>query len=463
MMERILLYGLKYLNDNAEAQKYRYIVYPWRVSIVISVNKNDLVVGLFSNETARLNIEDNKWIEPSESNNDSDFTNYFKPGDIIFVQNSDNKWLVKQIPRVNGAIAVMNIHNGKILAMHGGYSFNFSQYNRATQAYRQPGSAFKPFVYLAAISKGVTTTDLVLDAPFIHDNGESIWRPKNSNGLYNGYVTLRYALEWSKNLPTIRVANSIGLPAISEVTRKLGLYDDDLDNLSQAIGSKETSLIRLLRAYSIIANGGKRIESSLINTVQDRYGKIIYKTDLRQCVDCNNIEWSDQRPYELVDDREQILDSQDAYIITSLMRGVVQRGTGRRANIKGYEIAGKTGTTNDVKDTWFFAFTPDIAVGVYFGYDTPKALGNAASSVSIAVPIVREFFSNIVKDYKPQPFRTPNGIETKWVNYITGKDSSALQKGSILEVFKSNHTEPSNLIVNGEEIDLNEESDDIIY
>ncbi|MFL1781308.1 Penicillin-binding protein 1A [Candidatus Hepatincolaceae symbiont of Richtersius coronifer] len=432
---------LNILNQNETANKNKFIVYPWRVGIVVNLGPTSAEIGLIDGSMVKLNLDDNKWAKPFDTTPElKDLNIILQNKDIIIVENVNNNWYLRQIPEINGAIIAMNPQTGDILAMQGGYSFLESQFNRATQALRQPGSAFKTFVYLAAIQEGYTGADQILDAPVVIDNDLTgiSYRPKNSSGAgeYKGYVTLRSAIEYSRNLPTLRLGREIGLSPISALAMKLEVYDTPLDNLSEVIGSKETTLLKMVRAYAILVNGGKNITPNLVNLVQDKDGNIIYKRDNRACIACNNIPWEDQLPPELEDNRETLVDEKDAFIIVNLLQGVVQRGSGRRAKIAGYNIGGKTGTTNEVKDGWFIGFTPDLVVGVYIGADNPKTLGTNEEGSSLAVPIVANFLRNAIKGRESLPFRTPKGINMVWVDYQTGKPSNPGKEGSILEPFK---------------------------
>ncbi|MDR0484151.1 MAG: PBP1A family penicillin-binding protein [Alphaproteobacteria bacterium] len=442
------------LENNESSKKYRYDISPWRVAIVINVSQNRVNFGLLDGTKGFLDLSLNLWAKdannPSNEKADTvlnNFNDILQVGDIILTENYNNNWLLRQIPNVNGALIAMSPQTGEILAMQGGFSFALSQFNRSTQAMRQPGSAFKPFVYLSAIAKGRRTTDKILDAPLIIDSEDNkSWMPRNNANAYGGYVTLRNALEQSRNLATIRLANSIGLEAISETVMRLGLYDTPIDNLSEVLGSKEVTLINIVNSYASIVNGGKRVTPNLIRQVQDKDGNIIFRNDTRECLECNNVEWQDQLPPELQDNREQVINPVDAAIVVSLLQGVVERGTGRRTRFSGYNIGGKTGTTNDVKDAWFIGFTPDLVVGIYFGEDNPKSLGNAEGATSIAVPVFASFMRSALKGRESLPFRTPEGLEMKWVNYKTGEPGEPGAPGVILEVFKEGNSEGQRIL-----------------
>ncbi len=415
---------------------------PLQPAIILRVDEQSMDVGLNSGAVITLLLSENLWIlknKPKKYN----FLSFFQVADIILLDNKDDKLFISQIPQVNGALLAMDPQSGDILAMQGGYSFAMSEFNRAIQAKRQPGSAFKPFIYLTAIENGYKPTDLILDAPYVVENkDDASWRPKNYLNSYRGFVTLRNALEYSRNLVTIRVANDVGLEKINQTAKKLKIYQDDILDLTGALGSKEVSLINLVRGYSILANGGKMIEPNLFHLVQNIGGDIVYKKDTRECDNCKNVQWQNQLPPEITDNREQVLNSADAYLVVNLLQGVVERGSGIGAKVKNFNMAGKTGTTNDVKDAWFIGFTPDLVVGVYVGADEPKSLGGtSASATSIAVPIFQSFMKKALETKTPLPFRTPEGIVNKWVNYTTGKIDNLSNGNVILESFKEDNVQ----------------------
>ncbi|TIO33229.1 MAG: penicillin-binding protein 1A, partial [Mesorhizobium sp.] len=305
-----------------------------------------------------------------------------EPGDVIFVQKnegSDNAYSLRQVPEVEGGLVAMDPHTGRVLAMVGGFSYAQSEFNRATQAMRQPGSSFKPIVYSAALDNGYTPASVIMDGPITIQSGNTTWTPKNYDGTAAGPATLRSGIEKSRNLMTVRLANDMGMKLVVEYAERFGVYDHLAPYLPMALGSGETTVMRMVSAYSIMANGGKSIKPSLIDRIQDRYGKTVFKQDERGCEGCNAAEWKNQPEPELVDNSEQVLDPMTAYQITSMMEGVVQRGTGATIAELGRHIAGKTGTTNDEKDAWFIGFTPNLVVGLYMGYDTPRGLGKGAT------------------------------------------------------------------------------------
>jgi penicillin-binding protein 1A len=334
----------------------------------------------------------------------------------------------------------------------GGFSYDQSQFNRATQALRQPGSSFKPFVYAAALDNGYTPSSIVVDGPLEVDMGNGqIWRPENYSQQYYGPRTLRFGIEQSKNLMTVRLAQDVGMPLVVEYAKRFGVYDDMPAYLSFSLGAGETTVLRMTAAYSMFANGGRRIKPTLIDRIQDRYGKTIFKHDQRECRGCDADRWNNQPEPSLVDRREQVIDPMTAYQITSMMEGVVQRGTATVLREVGKPVAGKTGTTNDWKDAWFVGFSADLAVGVYVGFDKPRTLGTGAAATGghLAAPIVRDFLKVALADKAPVPFRVPPGIKLIRVNPTTGARASAGDSKVILEAFKPGTAPPDGYSVVG--------------
>jgi penicillin-binding protein 1A len=366
-------------------------------------------------------------------------------GDVVYVEPLDGRpgqYRLRQIPEVGGAIVVMDPHTGRVLAMVGGFSFDQSEFNRATQAYRQPGSSFKPLVYATALDNGYTPSSIVIDAPIEIDQGPGLppWRPDNFEGKSSGPHTLRYGVEHSINQMTVRLARDIGMPLIAEYAKRFGIYDDPPIYLAMSLGSGETTLLRMTTAYSMLCNGGKKIKSTFVDRIQDRFGHTIYRHDERACQGCDAPRWQDQQEPRLIDKREQILDPLTAYQITSIMEGVILRGTGQRIKEVGKHLAGKTGTTNEAKDLWFIGFSPDLAVGVFMGYDQPRSLGDSAQASQYAAPIFRDFMKMALADKPDVPFRVPPGIKLISVNAKTGLRSTG--QGSILEAFKPGTAPP---------------------
>ncbi|HYP57302.1 MAG TPA: penicillin-binding protein 1A [Beijerinckia sp.] len=367
------------------------------------------------------------------------------PGDVIYADPIDGRpgqYRLRQIPEVSGAIMAMDPYTGRIFAMVGGFSFDQSEFNRATQALRQPGSSFKPFVYATALDNGYTPSSIVLDAPIEIDLGAGlgVWRPENFEGKSSGPHTLRYGVEHSINQMTVRLARDVGMPLIAEYAKRFGIYDDLPPYLSMSLGAGETTLRRMTTAYSMLANGGKRIKSTLIDRIQDRYGHTIYRHDERICEGCDAAKWDNQPEPRLIDKREQVLDPLTAYQITSIMEGVIQRGTGQAIKEVGKHLAGKTGTTNDAKDLWFVGFSPDLTVGVFMGYDQPRSLGDSAQAAQYTAPIFRDFMKMALKDKPDVPFRVPPGIKLISVDARSGVRSTG--SSSILEAFKPGTAPP---------------------
>ncbi|MDX2027047.1 MAG: PBP1A family penicillin-binding protein [Alphaproteobacteria bacterium] len=369
-------------------------------------------------------------------------------GDVILVEPvktgpdgkayPENTYTLRQVPVVQGAIVVLDPHTGRVYAMGGGFSARISQFNRATQALRQPGSAFKPFVYMAALDKGFTPASLILDAPFEYFQGPGLplWRPENYSQEFYGPTPLRVGVEKSRNVMTVRLANAIGMPGIVEYARKFDVVDEMPELLSFSLGAKETTPLRLATSYGMIVNGGKKIVPSLIDRVEDRDGKTIWRIDQRDCSNCQNLGWSpDMMPPDIADTREQIEDPRTVYQMVSILEGVVQRGTAIKLKDVGVPLAGKTGTTNENRDAWFVGFTPDLVCAVYVGFDDPKPLGSHETGASVAVPIFKDFMVEALKDKPAVPFRVPPGLRMVRVNPETEMLASARDKSAIWESF----------------------------
>jgi penicillin-binding protein 1A len=376
-----------------------------------------------------------------------------KAGDIVYVAPSGQPqtWHLVQLPDVEGAMVAMDPHTGRVLAMVGGFSYGSSQFNRAVQATRQPGSSFKPIVYAAALENGYSPASVLLDAPVEYklQNGD-VWKPKNYEKNFFGPSTLRRGIEQSRNTMTVRLADSLGLTKIADLAQRLGIYDKMPNQLAMALGAGETTLLKMTTAYSIIANGGKKVDATLIDRIQDRYGHTIYRHDDRECTGCKQEKYDPTAPEpELIDNREQVMSPYTAYQITSMMEGVVERGTGKKMQVLGKPVAGKTGTTNDERDAWFVGFTPDLTVGVYVGYDNPKPMGKGRTGGELAAPIVADFMKLALKDKAAVPFRVPRAIELIPIHVNTGKRGIFGEDGVILEAFKPGDEPPSNTVFIG--------------
>ena len=343
------------------------------------------------------------------------------------MENIEGKNIVRQIPQVNGAIVVIDPHNGNVLAMSGGFSFKLSEFNRATQAKRQPGSAFKPFVYMAALNEGYTPSTLILDAPYVVDQGPGLpkWKPANYTDEFYGLTTMRTGIEKSRNLMTVRLADRIGMSKIIDLIKKFGIEDGISSQLSMSLGSGQVSLLDLTNAYAIIANGGNKIMPNIINSIYSKDGKIIYNSDDKYCQNCkmNTIQNKLEIP-KITKTYYKVIDEKIAYQITSMMEGVIKRGTAKNLKELNISLAGKTGTTNDNKDAWFIGFTPNMVIGIYVGYDMPKSLGYKQTGSSVAVPIFNNFAKKIDLNSNNIPFRVPSGISFVRIDPNSGLPST---------------------------------------
>jgi penicillin-binding protein 1A len=436
-------------------------VQPWRLAVVLEVSGGQARIGLQpkreasgqvsrERETGVIAADGVKWTRRSVDR-------ALSRGDVVYVEPMDGKedhYRLRQVPEISGAIVAMDPYTGRVHAMVGGFSFDQSEFNRATQALRQPGSSFKPFVYATALDNGYTPSSVILDAPITLDMGpgQEAWTPSNYDGKSAGPRTLRYGIEHSKNLMTVRLAKDVGMPLIAEYARRFGVYDDMLPVLSMSLGAGETTVMRMTAAYAMFANGGRRIKPTLIDRIQDRSGRTIYRHDTRKCTGCGADEWANQVEPKLTDDREQVLDPLTAYQVTSMLEGVVQRGTAQVVKAVGKPLAGKTGTTNDAKDVWFVGFSPDLAVGVFLGYDQPKSLGNSATAGQYAAPVFRDFMQMALKDKPATPFRVPPGIKLIRISASTGMRAGSGEGGGvILEAFKPGTAPPDSYSVIGGE------------
>ncbi|HEX6119028.1 MAG TPA: penicillin-binding transpeptidase domain-containing protein, partial [Dongiaceae bacterium] len=356
----------------------------------------------------------------------------------------EGRYALRQVPELSGAMVAMDPHTGRVLAMTGGWSFQQSEFNRATQAMRQPGSSFKPIVYLAALEAGFTPSTMILDAPIVIDQGPGLplWRPENYAQDFLGAATMRRGLENSRNLMTIRVAQTIGMAKVAEMASRLGVIDNMQQTLAMSLGAGETTVLRLAGAYAEIVNGGKKIEPTFIDRVQNNQGMTVYRHDQRPCDGCQAASYNGETPPEIPDIRPQVLDPMTAYQMVSMLEGVVQRGTGSAVKAVGKPMGGKTGTTNDGRDVWFMGFSPDLVAGVYLGFDQPRSLGEKATGGRYSAPIFRDFMIEALKDKPATPFRVPPGIRLVRVDYYTGERATASSSKVILEAFKPG-TEPT--------------------
>jgi len=436
---------------------------PWRLAVVLESGDQAARIGLQptrepggsvvkERQVGIIPLDGLKWAKPAAGPERfkavTKVSQVLQPGDVVYVEpggKDPNHFRLRQLPEVSGGLVVMDPQTGRVLALVGGFSYDQSQFNRATQALRQPGSSFKPFVYAAAIDNGYTPSSIVMDAPVEIDQGPGLppWRPENfESGKYFGPQTLRFGIEHSRNVMTVRLAQDLGMPLITEYAKRFGVYDDLPAYLSFALGAGETTVMRMTTAYSMFANGGRRITATLIDRIQDRYGKTVYRHDTRECRGCDAEKWTSQPEPSLVDRREQVIDPMTAYQVTSIMEGVVIRGTGNVVREVGKPVAGKTGTTNEDKDTWFVGYTPNIAVGVYVGYDKPRTLGKDATGGHTAAPIVKDFLKAALADKPGVPFAPPPGIKLIRVDLNSGLRAGPNSTKVIVEAFKPGTAPP---------------------
>ncbi len=444
---------------------------PWRLAVVLDVNEQQAAIGLqpkllpdgkpeAARETGVIPLAlmnwarayiDGKKLGPKVEK----VTDVLAIGDVVYVYpGSDGQWHLMQMPDVEGALIAMDPHTGRVLSLVGGFSYGKSQFNRAVQAMRQPGSAFKPIAYAAALDNGYTPSSVVLDAPVEYNmpNGE-VWKPKNYQDKFFGPSTLRRGIEQSRNVMTVRLADDLGMTKIVDLAQRLGLYDKMPLQLSMALGAGETTLMKMTTAYSIFANGGKKVQATLIDRVQDRYGRTIFRFDKRDCSFCQQETYSDNSAEpELMDVREQVMSPYTAYQITSMMEGVVQRGTGKKLQIVGKPVAGKTGTSNEEKDAWFIGYAPDLAVGVFVGYDNPKPMGKGRTGGELAAPIVADFMRLALREQPATPFRVPRAIELIPIDANTGQRAVFGDEGVILEAFKPGEEPADSTKIIGEDL-----------
>jgi len=429
-----------------------------QLAAVLNVEGAEARIGLADGRQGTIPMAEMAWARPNKGGGVGPTPR--KPGDVlavgdvIFVEpavkNAEGAayppltFALRQIPEVEGALVALDPHTGRVLAMSGGYDHKRSQFNRATQANRQPGSAFKPFVYLAALDAGYTPSTLILDAPFVIDQGPGLpkWRPDNYSREFYGPSTMRTGLEKSRNLMTVRLAQTIGMETVVDYARRFGVVERMPPQLSAALGAVETTLLRLTTGYAMLVNGGKEIAPTLIDRIQDRQGRTIFRHDMRPCADCVDTAWHGQGVPVLPDQRRQVTDPASAYQMVSMLQGVVERGTGIRIKDVGKPLAGKTGTTNDSLDAWFVGFSPDLAVGVFIGFDEPRSLGDQETGASAAVPVFRDFMAAALKDKPPVPFRIPPGIRLVRVDSRTGELARYGERNVIFEAFKPG-SEPS--------------------
>jgi penicillin-binding protein 1A len=423
----------------------------WKLAIVLAVPADGAEIGLADGTHGKIPFDELRWARHVQADDSigpvpANPAAALSAGDVVLVASlapaPATKGLpafgLEQIPAVSGGIVVLDPNTGRVLAETGGFSYEMSQFDRATQARRQTGSAIKPFVYLSAVDHGFTPSSMVLDGPLVVDQGPGLpkWDPTNYEHKFFGPVPLMVGIAESLNLVTARVGMAVGVRTVGEYLKRFNITDNVPHEYAMLIGAEDTTLLRLTAAYGMIDNGGKRISPTFIDRVQDRFGKTIYRADQRPCEGCENVAWADQAPPELPDDRAQIADPSSAYQVVAMLEGVVQRGTGRSIASLGRPLAGKTGTTNDSNDTWFVGFSPDLVCGVFVGFDQPKSLGKREVGATVAAPAFKEFMAEALKDQPPIPFRIPPGLDLVRVDAKTGRLASADDRNAVYMPFK---------------------------
>ena len=434
----------------------------WHLAVVLEVGDASVIVGAEGVDEAadgrapgeiRLTVRrERQWIRrtPNRNGRPRSASDIWTRGDVVFVKRENDGWSMRQIPAVQGAFMAMDPHSGRVLAIQGGFSYQHSAFNRATQALRQPGSSFKPFVYAAALDVGYTPQTVVLDAPIVVGNGRRAWRPKNSSGNFSGPIPLRRGLELSKNLVTVRIAQAVGMDRIGNYAERFGVYENMPEHLSYALGAGETTLYQMVAAYGMFANGGKRVKPTLIDRIQNRHGETLFSHDPRYCQGCDADSFGTDRQPVLFDQRSQIMDPVTAYQLVSMMQGVVSRGTASKTvGGLGFPVAGKTGTTNDSKDAWFVGFTKNLVAGCFMGFDTPTPMGRGAYGGTLCGPIFREFMRDAMQVMSPGRFNQPKGggLITIKIHRDTGERLPDDAEGPhvIVETFRLG-TEPEILV-----------------
>ena len=428
--------NIKYSNDWFNQVEKKFILeksIDWQIAIVKEIDKFSSLIETQNSIQGIIRYKDISWTK-------KDFEELFKKGDIIYVEKTDsNSYSLQQLPRINGGIVVMDPFTGRVLALSGGFSFRNSEFNRATQALRQPGSAFKPFVYALALENKYTPSSIVLDAPLVLDQGIDLkkWKPENYGKKFYGPSTLRVGLEKSRNLMTVRISQNLGVDKIADFSKKMNIYQKPEELLSISLGSAETTLLNLTSAYCSFVNGGKLIKPILIDRIQDGKGNTIVNNENRKCINCDKISFTSKEFPIIKDDYKQVMSPQTAYQLTSILQGAVERGTGKKLRKLGLNLAGKTGTTNENTDAWFIGFTSNLVIGVYVGMDNPEPLGNFETGSKAALPIFEEFVKKSVKKSDARPFKVPDNITLMVIDPVSGNKAKFGSKNTIIESYKS--------------------------
>ena len=405
----------------------------WEIAIVREIGQFETKIETIDKLSGRIKYNEISWTK-------KEFEDLLRVGDLIYVEKvKNNFYSLKQLPKINGGIVVMDPYTGRVLALSGGFSFKSSEFNRATQALRQPGSAFKPFVYALALENKYTPSSLVLDAPLVLDQGVDLkkWKPENYGKKFYGPSTLRVGLEKSRNLMTVRIAQNLGVDKLARFSKELKIYDNPEELLSISLGSAETTLLNLTSAYSSFVNGGKLISPIIIDRIQDSEGNTIINNENRKCMNCDKISYTGKDYPQIKDNYEQVMSEQTAYQVTTILEGVIKRGTGKKLRDLQLNLAGKTGTTNENTDAWFIGFTSNLVIGVYVGMDNPKPLGKFETGSKAALPIFREFIEKSVKKSDARPFKVPEKMTLMVVDPLSGEKAKFNSKNTIIEAYKS--------------------------
>jgi len=428
----------------------------WDLAIIKKINKFSLEIETENKEQGTIKYKDISWIK-------KDLDKIFTLGDILYVKKiKKNLFDLKQVPKANGGIIILNPYTGRVLAMSGGFSFKLSEFNRATQAQRQPGSAFKPFVYALALENNFTPSSLILDAPIVLDQGEDLkmWKPENYGKKFYGPSTIRTGVEKSRNLMTVRIAQEIGINKIAKFAKDLKIYENPKELLSISLGSEETTLLKLTSAYCSFVNGGKLIEPIFLDRIQDSEGNTIYNSEKRVCKKCDQISYLGNEVPKIEDRFNKIFSEDTAYQITSILEGVIKRGTGRGLKDLKLDLAGKTGTTNDNTDAWFVGYTSNLVIGVYVGHDEPRSLGRYETGSKTAMPIFKSFIKKAIKKGDARPFKVSKNIKFLVIDQKTGRKADFLSKSTIIEAFKKNDL--TNKLTNNENLNLKVDKNNIL-
>ena len=405
----------------------------WQIAIIKKIKKFSVEIETIDKVKGFIKYENISWTK-------KEFKELLKKGDIIYVEKlSKNIFALRQLPEINGGIVIMDPFTGRVMALSGGFSFKKSEFNRATQASRQPGSAFKPFIYALALENGYTPSTLILDAPLVLEQGSDLklWKPENYGKKFYGPSTLRMGLEKSRNLMTVRIAQNLGLKKIVSFSKQLGIYNNPSELLSISLGSAETTLLKLTSAYCSFVNGGKLINPIMIDRIQDSKGNTIFNNEKRKCLNCDQISYISESIPKIDDNFAQIFSPETAYQMTSILEGAIQNGTGRNLKDLNLDLAGKTGTTNRNTDTWFVGFTSKLVIGVYVGSDNPKSLGRYETGAKTALPIFKSFVKNAIKKEDARPFKVADNILMMVIDPITGKKAETQSKKTIIEAYKN--------------------------